>query len=42
MAAYRSAEEGRVIDLTDASERAALDAYVPLVQQGLGAQVLGV
>jgi predicted dehydrogenase len=42
MAAYRSAEEGRVIDLTDASERAALDTYVPLVQQGLGAQVLGV
>jgi predicted dehydrogenase len=41
MAAYRSAEERRVIDLTDASERAALDAYVPLVQQGLGAQVLG-
>lgn len=41
MAAYRSAEEGRVIDLTDADERAALDAYVPLVQQGLGTQVFG-
>jgi predicted dehydrogenase len=42
MAAYRSAEEGRVIDLTDVSERAALDAYVPLVQQGLGAEVFGI
>jgi predicted dehydrogenase len=41
MAAYRSAEEGRVIDLTDPAERTALDSYVPLVQQGLGAQVLG-
>ena len=40
MAAYRSAEERRVIDLTDPTERAALDSYVPLVQQGLGAELL--
>jgi hypothetical protein len=41
MASYRSAEEQRVIDFTDAAERAALDSYVPLVQQGLGTQVFG-
>jgi predicted dehydrogenase len=40
MAAYRSADERRVIDLTDRTERAALDTYVPLVQQGKGSQVL--
>ena len=40
MAAYRSAEERRVIDLTDPDERAALDTYVPLVQQGRGSEVL--
>lgn len=41
MAAYRSAEEGRVVDLTDPAERAALDGYRPLVQQGRGRSVLG-
>lgn len=41
MAAYRSAEERRVIDLTDSAELAALDEYIPLVQQGLGTQVFG-
>ncbi len=40
MAAYRSAEEGRVIDLTDPAVRAELDDYVPLVQQGRGAEHL--
>ncbi len=40
MAAYRSAEERRVIDLSDTAELAALDEYVPLIQQGRGAQVL--
>ncbi|HXY94270.1 MAG TPA: Gfo/Idh/MocA family oxidoreductase [Acidimicrobiia bacterium] len=41
MAAYRSAEEHRAVDLTDDATRAALDDYVPLVQQGRGAEVLG-
>ena len=40
MAAYMSAEQGRVIDLTDAPTRAALEEYVPLIQQGRGAEVL--
>ena len=40
MAAYMSAEQGRVVDLTDASTREALDTYVPLIQQGRGAEVL--
>ena len=40
MAAYRSAEERRVVDLTDPAERDALDSYVPLVQQGRGAEAL--
>ena len=41
MAAYRSAEAGRVVDLTDAATRSALDDYVPLIQQGRGGEVLG-
>jgi predicted dehydrogenase len=40
MAAYMSAEQGRTIDLTDAATRATLDDYVPLIQQGRGAEVL--
>jgi predicted dehydrogenase len=41
MAAYLSAERGRVIDLTDAHTRAELDDYVPAIQQGRGhAQLL--
>jgi predicted dehydrogenase len=42
MAAYLSAEEGRVVDLTDDATRARLDDYVPLIQQGRGAEVLAV
>jgi predicted dehydrogenase len=42
MAAYLSAEEGRTVDLRDAETRAALDDYVPLVQQGRGLEVLPV
>ncbi len=42
MAAYLSAEEGRVIDLTDDATRAALEDYVPLIQQGRGREVLAV
>ena len=40
MAAYLSAEEGRTVDLSDAATRARLDDYVPLIQQGRGADVL--
>jgi predicted dehydrogenase len=40
MAAYLSAEQGRTVDLTDDQTRAQLDDYVPLIQQGRGAEVL--
>jgi predicted dehydrogenase len=40
MAAYLSAEERRVIDLTDAATKKRLDTYVPLIQQGKGAAQL--
>jgi len=40
MASYLSAERGRTIDLTDASTLAELETYVPLIQQGKGAQQL--
>jgi predicted dehydrogenase len=40
MAAYMSAEEGRVIDLTDAATLAALETYVPAIQQGRGGEQL--
>ena len=40
MAAYLSAEQGRVVDLTDAATRNELDHYVPLIQQGRGAETL--
>jgi hypothetical protein len=40
MAAYLSAEEGRVVDLTDPGTAATLETYVPLIQQGRGAEVL--
>ena len=42
MAAYLSAEEGRVVDLTDTATLSRLDTYVPLIQQGLGAQQLNI
>jgi hypothetical protein len=42
MAAYMSAEEGRTVDLGDPATRAALDDYLPLVQQGRGLDVLPV
>ena len=42
MAAYLSAEEGRVVDLTDPGTNDRLETYVPKIQQGLGAaQLLG-
>ena len=40
MAAYLSAERGRVVDLTDAATRAELDDYIPLIQQGRGTETL--
>ena len=40
MAAYMSAERGKVIDLTDPGIRAELETYVPLIQQGRGADLL--
>jgi hypothetical protein len=40
MAAYLSAEEGRVVDLTDDATRDRLEGYVPLIQQGRGAEQL--
>ncbi len=41
MAAYLSAERGAVVALDDARTREELEAYVPLIQQGRGAEVLG-
>jgi predicted dehydrogenase len=40
MAAYMSAEKKRVIDLTDAGTLRELESYVPLIQQGKGAEQL--
>lgn len=41
-AAYLSAERGQVIDLTDEATLRELETYVPLIQQGRGAEVLPV
>jgi hypothetical protein len=40
MAAYMSAEQKRVIDLTDPAVQQSLETYVPLIAQGKGAEVL--
>ena len=40
MAAYLSAEQKRTIDLTDPSVQKTLETYIPLIQQGRGAEVL--
>ncbi|MFL7837890.1 MAG: Gfo/Idh/MocA family protein [Candidatus Promineifilaceae bacterium] len=40
MAAYLSAEKGVTIDLTDPAVQEELETYVPLIQQGRGAEVL--
>lgn len=42
MAAYLAAETRRTVDLTDATTQRALETYVPLIQQGRGAEVFGV
>ncbi|MEX2111837.1 MAG: Gfo/Idh/MocA family oxidoreductase [Pirellulales bacterium] len=41
MAAYLSAERRQTIDLTDPATAQELETYVPLIQQGRGAEVLG-
>jgi predicted dehydrogenase len=40
MAAYLSAERRATVDLTDAATREELETYIPLIQQGRGAEVL--
>ncbi len=40
MAAYMAHEKNKVIDLTDSKVLQELESYVPLIQQGKGAQVL--
>ncbi len=40
MASYLSAERGRTIDLTDHAIQRELETYVPLIQQGRGAEQL--
>jgi predicted dehydrogenase len=40
MAAYMSAERGRVVELTDEATCKELETYVPLIQQGRGGEVL--
>jgi predicted dehydrogenase len=42
MAAYMSAEQAKTIDLTDPSVQRELETFVPLIQQGRGAEVLHV
>jgi predicted dehydrogenase len=42
MAAYLSAERRSTVDLTDPATAAELETYVPLIQQGRGAEVLKV
>ncbi len=42
MAAYMSAEKRKTIDLTDPATKEELETYIPLIQQGRGAEVLHV
>ncbi len=42
MAGYMSAEQGKVIDLTDPAVINKLDTFVPLIQQGRGKEILQV
>lgn len=42
MAAYMSAERKRTVDLTDPAIRKELETFIPLVQQGRGAEMLHV
>lgn len=40
MAAYMAAERGQTIDLTDTAIQQELETYIPLIQQGRGAELL--
>jgi predicted dehydrogenase len=40
MAGYMSAERSKTIDLTDSGTLAELETYIPLIQQGKGAEIL--
>ena len=40
MASYMSAEKKRVVNLTDPTTQKELETYVPLIQQGRGAEQL--
>jgi hypothetical protein len=40
MAAYLSAERKQVVDLEDPATQRELESYVPLIQQGRGAEIL--
>jgi len=40
MAGYMSAERGQTIDLTDPATLEELETYIPLIQQGKGAEIL--
>jgi hypothetical protein len=40
MAAYMSAEKRKTIDLTDWATQLELENYIPLIQQGRGAEIL--
>jgi hypothetical protein len=40
MAAYMAHEKKKTLDLTDSAVLKELDSYIPLIQQGKGAQVL--
>jgi hypothetical protein len=42
MAAYMSAERQKTIDLTDPAVQGELETFVPLIQQGRGAELLHV
>jgi hypothetical protein len=42
MAAYLSAEQRKTVDLTDPAVQRELETFVPLIQQGRGAEVLHV
>ena len=42
MGAYMSAERGQTVDLTDPAVQQELETYIPLIQQGRGAEVLHV
>jgi len=42
MASYMAAERGQRLDLTDPAVHKELETYVPLIQQGKGAEVLHV